>query len=96
MASVSFDASEFDGLIQRAVAAAVREVEERWPRDEAGKILLKKREAAQAMGVDERTIDRWRDEHGLPFIKPAGKVLFSPESLRDWAKKRETSLANGG
>lgn len=97
MASVLFDPIEFKGVIQEAVQEAVRQMDERRPRDEAGRVLLTKREAAEAMGVSEKTVDRWREEHGLPHIKlDNGKPMFRLESLKEWAEQHETSQANGG
>ena len=58
MATVVFDVAEFQVVIQRAVETAIREMEERRPRDGEGRTLWTKRKTAVEMGVSEKTIDR--------------------------------------
>ena len=64
--------------------------------DKVGRILLNKKEAAEALGVSSSTIDRLRQTAGLPSVKLDGLVLFRPEALREWAEKneRDTTCAN--
>lgn len=93
MASISFDAGELDEVIRRAVSAAIERIDSRRPK-EAEKVLLTKREAAEAMGVSPATLDRLRAK-GLPAVKLDGLVLFRPEALRSWAAEQE-SLSSGG
>ena len=93
MASLVFDAGEFDEMISKAVDATVRRIEERQPKDAAGRVLLTKQEAAEALGVSQATVDRLR-KAGLPAVKLDGKVLFRPEGLRAWAAAQES--VNGG
>ena len=51
--------------------------------------------AAQAFGVHENTIDRWRNlPDGLPYVQVGGKrgrILINLESARKWLLRRETS-----
>lgn len=94
MASLVFDAGEFDEMISKAVDATVRRIEERQPKDAAGRVLLTKQEAAEALGVSQATVDRLR-KAGLPAVKLDGKVLFRPEGLRAWAAAQE-SVSSGG
>lgn len=95
MASVVFDTSEFDGLIQKAVDVAIQRMKDERPKDEAGTILWDKREAAKRLGVSVSTLDRLRNQ-GLPAVKIDGKVLFRPKSLDCWAASNESPLGNGG
>lgn len=95
--SVNIDPSDFEDLIRRTIKETIRETESRRPKDSVGRVLLTKAEAAEAMGVSEKTIDRWRSERGLPHLKlDTGKPMFRPESLREWAAENDSSLAIGG
>lgn len=47
-----------------------------------------KKEIAQFLKVSESTIDRWRREGGLPFIKVQRKVLFKQEEVEKWLKEK--------
>ena len=89
MVSVVFDASELDGLIQRAVEAAIQRMEEKRPKDDEGAILWDRPTAADKLGVSTTTLDRLRKTAGLPAVKLDGKVLFSPTSLASWAAQHE-------
>lgn len=90
MSSIHLDPADFSPLIESAVDAAIRRLEGNRPRDAAGRILLAKAEAAEAMGVSVTTVDRWRESHGLPCLKlQNGKPMFRPEALRKWAKQQE-------
>jgi excisionase family DNA binding protein len=94
VASFVFDMSELEEVVERTVAAVVRRNEERQPKDAAGRVLLTKKEAAEALGVSPATIDRLR-KAGLPAVKLDGKVLFRPEGLRAWAAAQESVLSGG-
>lgn len=90
MTRLHIEVSDFSPLIESAVETAVRRLQAERPKDANGRILLTKREAAQALGVSEATIDRWRVSHGLPHLKlENGKPMFRPEALRQWAANRE-------
>jgi excisionase family DNA binding protein len=90
--NLQIDPAAFTPLITQAVDAAVRRLQDERPRDEAGRILLTKREAAELLGVSEATLDRWRRHHNLPSVSPdrdRGRILFRPSSLEKWAAERE-------
>lgn len=87
---VSIDPAEFSDVIQAAVDAAVQGFDATRTTDAAGRIFLIKRQAAKALGVSEATVDRWRAEAGLPFVKIHGKVLFRLSALESWAATRES------
>ena len=47
--------------------------------------LVGLRAIARYMGVSERTVRRWRDQHGMPIGNvPSGHVIASKQSIRDW------------
>ncbi len=51
--------------------------------------LVGLRTIAKFMGVSERTIRRWRDQHGMPVGNvPSGHVIASKQSIRDWVVVR--------
>ena len=90
MTHLQIDPTDFSPLIESVVETAVRRLQAERPKDADGRILLTKREAAEALGVSEATIDRWRVSHDLPHLKlDNGKPMFRPEALREWAAKRE-------
>lgn len=91
MTRILLDPADFQDIIRAAVDETVRRIREERPRDELGKILVPKPEAADLMGVSQGTIDRWRAEAGLPSVKINGKVLFRPTSLKEWAVAREAT-----
>jgi|GEM_PF-564460 len=41
-------------------------------------------EAMNLLGVSRATIDRWRKEKSLPYIKIGKEILFDPEQIQDW------------
>ena len=53
------------------------------------RLLLSTREAADAMGISERTLHTWVTDHGCPRIKIGRLVRFNPVELLEWASKRE-------
>ena len=89
MTRILLDPADFAGVIDAAVEAMAQRLESTRPTDAAGQILVTKRQAAEGLGVSEGTVDRWRAEAGLPFVKIDGKVLFRPSALEQWAAARE-------
>jgi predicted DNA-binding transcriptional regulator AlpA len=86
--NIHLDPETFRPLIDQAVSAALAKLQAERPKDQAGRILLTKPEAAEALGVSPSTLDRMR-KAGLPALKLDGLVLFRPEALRQWAAERE-------
>jgi len=102
MMNVTFDTEVLREMVQQTVRTTVQEMEERRLRDESGRILLTKKEAAELMGVSEKTLDRWRAEQGLPCVQldnqpdnRKGKPMYRPEALRKWAADNELTLTIG-
>jgi len=88
--NLHIDPTEFADVIQAAVDAAIRRLLAERHTDDAGKVLLTKAEAAQALAVSPSTLDRLRRDAGIPAVKlNNGLVLFRPESLKSWAAARE-------
>jgi len=91
---IQFDHEELRPLVELAVEAAVRRLLAERPAEKEGRVLLSKRQAAEALGVSPSTLDRLRRDAGLPCVKLDGLVLFRPESLRAWALAREGDSTN--
>ena len=61
--------------------AALRRPEKR----ETPKLLLDRREAAEALGISQRMLDTLTDPHGpLKPVRVGRRVLFSPAVLQRW------------
>ncbi len=59
------------------------------PRTADSEWLIGLRAIARYMGVSERTIRRWIDEHGFPAgMLPTGHWIASKQSIRDWVVVR--------
>ena len=89
--NVHFDLREFAPLIEQTVDAAVRRLLAERATTEPDKILVDKTVAGDVLSVSVSTIDRWRREEGLPFVKLDGLVLFRPDSLKAWAAEKENA-----
>jgi hypothetical protein len=46
-------------------------------------------EMAQQLRRNPRTLKRWRDTRGLPFISIGGRVLYDPRSVERWMHEHE-------
>ncbi len=86
---IEFDEDSLRPLVQMAVVETVQRLRDERGCESPGRVLLNKREAAEALGVSPSTIDRLRQTAGLPSVKLDGLVLFRPEALRDWAEENE-------
>jgi len=45
----------------------------------------------QAFGISKSTLNNWRKEKGLPFIKVGRTVRYDYQAVIDWLKKHEVS-----
>jgi hypothetical protein len=72
MSRLHVDPADFHEVIEATVDATVRRLESDRPSDTAGRILLTKRQTAETFSVSDGTVDRWRAEAGLPFVKIDG------------------------
>jgi excisionase family DNA binding protein len=60
--------------------------------------LLTQREAAMALRISERTLERWRCRGGtLPFVKAGRRVLYRPADIEAFISARiRTSTSDLG
>lgn len=56
----------------------------------SARLTLRPKEAAEALGVDERTLRRWQRDEGLPYARVGRAVLFPVAELRAWLGERVT------
>ncbi len=86
----TFDPREFAPVIQSAVTAAIRRIRDELLTDPIGNLLLDKRQAAEALSVSVSTLDRQTYPKGdLRAVRLDNRVLYSPDSIRQWIGKRE-------
>ena len=52
------------------------------------RIGLRPKEAAEALGISDRTLRTWMRNEELPFLRVAGVVLIPREELERWLKQR--------
>ena len=52
-----------------------------------GKLLTIKQLCDQ-LQVSRSTIDRWRKEEGLPFVKIEGSIRIEEEAFNEWYKAK--------
>ncbi len=57
--------------------------------DEVGKLLWGKKETAAAMSISVSTLGRLISEGELKVVRLSGRVLISPEAVREWIARRE-------
>lgn len=53
---------------------------------DSGFRLITLQEAMNIFGISRATIDRWRQNKGLPYIKIGKEVFIDPEQLRRWMR----------
>ena len=86
---IHLDAETLQPIIQATVETAIRRLQAERATTEPDRILVDKPGAGDVLSVSVSTIDRWRREEGLPFVKLNGLVMFRPEALREWAAEKE-------
>ena len=56
--------------------------------DLGSRLALRPKEAAEALGIGDRTLRTWMRDEELPFLKVAGVVLIPREELERWLRER--------
>ena len=54
----------------------------------APRLALRPKEAAEALGVSDRTLRTWMRDEGLPFLRIDGCVLIPQGQLEAWMEAR--------
>ena len=55
------------------------------------RLALKPREAAESLGVSERTLRKWMRDLGLPYARLDGVVLIPRARLEKWIEEHLTT-----
>ena len=55
--------------------------------------LLNVKQAADALGVSERTLRNWCSARKIPFIKVGARVMFDKEDLKTWLKEKRVEAS---
>ncbi|WP_145078891.1 helix-turn-helix domain-containing protein [Aureliella helgolandensis] len=53
--------------------------------------LVTARQAAEMLGLSERTLFKLRHQGQLPFVRVGRSIRFAVASLDSWVRQRETS-----
>ena len=54
----------------------------------ADRLALRPKEAADALGVSERTLRKWMRDDALPYRRLDGVVLISRRALEQWLEEQ--------
>ncbi|MBX7166517.1 MAG: helix-turn-helix domain-containing protein [Pirellulales bacterium] len=60
------------------------------------RLLLSSREAAAALSISLRTLDRWRDAGLVPVVRVRGRVLYDPRDLVEMIDSVKTDTNKKG
>ena len=55
--------------------------------DLGGRLALRPKEAAEALGVCEKTLRKWMRDAGLPYRRVDGVVLIARRALETWLEE---------
>ena len=57
------------------------------------KLLLTRFEAAQVLGICERTLDTYTKDGTIPFLRIGSRVLYSVQALEQWIAEQSQKIA---
>lgn len=60
------------------------------------RLALRRAEAAEALGVSDRTLQDWVRKESVPHIRINGCLLFPVSELQQWLAERSTAMENAG
>jgi excisionase family DNA binding protein len=58
------------------------------PTELRGRLALRPKEAAEALGISERTLRDWMRNEGLPYAHVGNVVLIPSAALVDWLRSQ--------
>ena len=61
--------------------------------DGSNRLALRPKEAAETLGIAERTLRNWMKHAGLPFLRVDSVVLIPRDDLLRWVEARVNSEA---
>lgn len=59
------------------------------PVEHVPRIALRREEAAEALGVSDRTLWTWTKAGDVPHVRIGGVVMYPVDGLRDWLASRQ-------
>ena len=59
--------------------------------DLTSRLALRPQEAAESLGVSQRTLRKWMRDEGLPHLRVAGAVLLPVGGIEAWLAERSAS-----
>ncbi len=80
-------------IINEAVDAAFRRMRDERSTDDAGRLLWDKRTAAERLSVSVSTFDRLVKDGEIKVVKLSGRLLVSPDAVREFIANKELALA---
>ena len=89
--NLHLDPTEFAPIIDQAIEAALRRLQAERRTDDAGRMLWDKRTAAERMSVSVSTFDRLVKDGEVKVVKLAGRVLVSPDAVREFIAGKESA-----
>jgi excisionase family DNA binding protein len=54
----------------------------------ADRLALRPKEAAEALGISDRTLRTWMRDEGLPAVRVGGVLLIRVSDLHEWMEER--------
>ena len=51
-------------------------------------LAIPEREAAELLGVSERTLFNMRQDGQIPFLRMRSRIMYSPAALEKWIENR--------
>ena len=54
-------------------------------------LAIPEREAAELLGVSERTLFNMRQDGQIPFLRMRSRIMYSPTALEKWIESREVA-----
>jgi excisionase family DNA binding protein len=58
-------------------------------------LSVRPKEAARALGISERLLWSWTQNHQIPHVRVGGVVLYPVEELQRWLRGQTTCIAAG-
>jgi excisionase family DNA binding protein len=55
------------------------------------RLALRPKEAAEALGISERTLRKWMRDEGLPYFRVDGAVCLPTAEVEQWMLERTAS-----
>jgi hypothetical protein len=88
---IELDPEDLEPIIEQAVARAMRSRQPAGLESTDGRLALRRREAAAAIGVSVSTLDGLTRQGKIPHLRPGGDngaPVYPVDLLRTWLRER--------